>query len=77
MYKQELAESNIRNLYRLEQAQALVLRLVQKRVGDLPEAVKERIQSLSLEQLEALGEALLDFSAIADLLNWLQANQLV
>jgi hypothetical protein len=71
---------------KLEQAQALVLRQLQKRVGDLPEQVQERIQSLSLEQLEALGEALLDFRAIsqgetaepnADLFNWLQANQSV
>lgn len=61
----------------------MVLRLLQKRVGDLPPDVREQIQTLSLEQLEALGEALLDFRAIsqgetaepnADLLNWLQAN---
>ncbi|NEU77850.1 DUF4351 domain-containing protein [Nostoc sp. UIC 10630] len=60
-----------------EGEQALVLRQLQKRVGELPDEVRERIQSLSLEQLEALGEALLDFSAIADLLNWLQAHQTV
>ncbi|NMF63383.1 hypothetical protein DP113_12815 [Brasilonema octagenarum UFV-E1] len=33
------------------------------------------MQSLTLSQLEALGEALLDFTAMEDLLNWLQANQ--
>ncbi|MEH2449741.1 MAG: DUF4351 domain-containing protein [Nostoc sp.] len=60
-----------------EQAQTLVLRLLQKRVGELPQQIREQIQSLSLEQLEALGEALLDFSAIADLLNWLQTHQTV
>jgi hypothetical protein len=58
----------------LKQAQALVLRLLQRRVGDLPPQVREQIQSLSLEQLEALGEALLDFRSNADLFNWLQAN---
>ncbi|BAB74275.1 hypothetical protein DSM107007_04230 [Nostoc sp. PCC 7120 = FACHB-418] len=58
----------------LKQAQALVLRLLQKRVGDLPAEVREQIQSLSLEQLATLGEALLDFSAISDLFNWLDAN---
>lgn len=60
-----------------EGEQALVLRLLQKRVGDLPAEVREQIQSLSLEQLETLGEALLDFSAIADLFNWLDANPTV
>jgi len=60
-----------------EQTQALVFRLLQRRVGDLPDEVRQQVQSLSLEQLEALSEALLDFSAIADLFNWLQANQTV
>ncbi|BBD58328.1 hypothetical protein NIES2109_11010 [Nostoc sp. HK-01] len=60
-----------------EQTQALVLKLLQRRVGNLPDEVRQQVQSLSLEQLEALSEALLDFSAIADLLNWLQANQTI
>jgi predicted transposase YdaD len=59
---------------KIKQAQALVLRQLQRRVGDLPAQIKEQIQTLSLEQLEALGEALLDFTVIADLLDWLQAN---
>lgn len=58
-----------------EQGQTLVLRLLQRRVGELPQEVREGIQTLSLEQLESLGEALLDFTAIEDLLNWLSANQ--
>ncbi|MFM6912876.1 MAG: DUF4351 domain-containing protein [Dolichospermum sp.] len=32
------------------------------------------MQSLSVNQLENLSEALLDFSSMADLLNWLQFN---
>jgi hypothetical protein len=32
--------------------------------------VLKRIETLSLEQLENLGEALLDFQAIADLEAW-------
>ncbi|WP_373530818.1 DUF4351 domain-containing protein [Nostoc sp.] len=55
--------------------QELVLRQLQKRVGELPQEFRERIQTLSLEELEALGEALLDFTAIEDLLNWLEVNQ--
>lgn len=59
-----------------QQGQTLVLRQLQKRVGELPQEVHKRIQTLSLEQLEALAEALLDFTAIEDLLNWLEANQI-
>ncbi|MFK0729894.1 MAG: DUF4351 domain-containing protein [Gloeotrichia echinulata HAB0833] len=32
------------------------------------------MESLALTQLESLGEALLDFTSIEDLFNWLQAN---
>jgi NTP pyrophosphatase (non-canonical NTP hydrolase) len=58
-----------------EQGQSIILRLLQKRVGELPEEVKKQVQALSLEDLEALGEALLDFTATDDLLNWLQAHR--
>ena len=60
---------------RQEIGQTLVLRQLQRRVGELPQEVIKQIQSLSLEQIENLGEALLDFATIDDLLNWLQANQ--
>jgi len=55
--------------------QQLILRLLQRRVGELSPELQERIQSLSLNKLETLGEALLDFTAMEDLLNWLQTNQ--
>lgn len=58
-----------------EGEQNLVLRQLQRRVGELPQEVRGRVQTLSLEQLEALGEALLDFTTIGDLLNWLATNQ--
>ncbi|MUL36497.1 DUF4351 domain-containing protein [Gloeocapsopsis dulcis] len=59
-----------------EGEQTLVLRLLQRRVGELPQEVRGQIQTLSVEQLEALGEALLDFTAIEDLLNWLGEHPL-
>ncbi len=62
---------------RQEGEQNIVIRLLQRRVGELPQEVIQEIQTLSLEQLEALSEALLDFAAVDDLLNWLQANQTV
>ena len=57
-----------------EGEQALILRLLQRRVGELSSEVRSQIESLSLTQLESLGEALLDFTSIEDLFNWLQAN---
>jgi predicted transposase/invertase (TIGR01784 family) len=59
---------------RLEGERSLVLRLLTRRVGALPESVRSQIDYLSLPQLEALGEALLDFSGMADLEAWLAAQ---
>jgi predicted transposase YdaD len=47
------------------------LRLLKHRCGPLTDATTARIQALPLEQLEALGLALLDFSGADDLTAWL------
>ncbi|MBO3457209.1 DUF4351 domain-containing protein [Aetokthonos hydrillicola Thurmond2011] len=57
-----------------EHAKALILKQLQKRLGELPQQVKAHIESLTLEQLDTLGEELLDFTSTADLRNWLESN---
>jgi Domain of unknown function (DUF4351) len=52
----------------------LVLRLSTRRLGDLPDEMRSQVEQLPRPQLEALGEALLDFKTIADLENWLAQN---
>lgn len=52
---------------------ALVTRQLAKRVGALDAAVHQQLQQLTLSQIEALGEALLDFRGIEDLRAWLAA----
>jgi len=52
----------------------LVLRLLKRCVGEIEPAFQAQIEQLSIDQLEALGEALLDFSRMEDLITWLQAN---
>jgi predicted transposase YdaD len=53
---------------------AVTLRLLTRRCGPLSEATTTRIQSLPLEQLEALAEALLDFQGADDLMAWLASG---
>jgi predicted transposase/invertase (TIGR01784 family) len=53
------------------EASSLILRQLTRRVGELSPELSDRIESLSLEELESLGEALLDFSTVTDLTNWL------
>ena len=52
----------------------LIVRLLERSLGALPEDTQSRITQLSAEQLESLGEALLDFATLSDLTTWLQAN---
>ena len=56
---------------RAAEAATVTLRQLNRRCGPLSEATTARIQGLPLEQLEALAEALLDFSGPADLTAWL------
>ncbi|PHJ57674.1 hypothetical protein VF14_15455 [Nostoc linckia z18] len=55
------------------EARSLIFRQLTKRVGELPQQLRQRLESLSLQQLENLGEALLDFTSMADLQAWLEA----
>jgi predicted transposase YdaD len=50
---------------------SLIFRQLKRRVGEVPEALRAQIEALPIEQLELLGEALLDFSGMADLERWL------
>lgn len=53
----------------------LVFRLLNRRLGAIPENLTTEINNLSLEKIESLGEALLDFEKQEDLLNWLEVNR--
>jgi predicted transposase/invertase (TIGR01784 family) len=59
---------------RQEGESALILRLLKRRIGSVDEALAARIQGLAIEQLEALGDALLDFTELNDLLLWLNRH---
>jgi predicted transposase YdaD len=50
---------------------ALVLRLLNRRVGAMSRELQAKVEALSLEQVEALAEALLDFSGVEELVSWL------
>ncbi len=54
------------------EALSMVQRLLNRRCGALTSELQQRIQGLSVEQLEELGEALLDFTSVDNLTSWLQ-----
>lgn len=59
---------------RQEGESSLVLRLLNRRLGPLSPAIETQVRNLPLEQLENLGEALLDFQTESDLTDWLAQN---
>ena len=52
--------------------QQIILRLLNRRFGELGLSVIEQIQGLSIDELESLGDVLLDFSKVGDLEVWLR-----
>jgi predicted transposase YdaD len=52
----------------------LILRQLTKQVGEMPQELRSTVELLSIDQLEVLGEALLDFTNLQDLQNWLKAT---
>ena len=53
---------------------SLILRQLVRRLGTIQPETENSIRQLSVEELENLGEAVLDFKHPSDLTAWLQAN---
>jgi len=56
---------------RTEERRQLIERLLQRKVGPLPDAIAQQVQALSPDHLLDLSEALLDFASLEDLVAWL------
>ncbi len=52
-----------------------VLRVLNRRVGSLGTDVQERLEALSVSQLEDLLDAALDFQGMDELIAWLDSNK--
>jgi predicted transposase YdaD len=52
-----------------------IIRQLTRRIGTVPPQVQAQVQNLSIEQLDELSEALLDFAGVADLTAWLQQER--
>ena len=51
----------------------LIIRLIKRKLGAIDVDIESRIMPLNIDDLERVGEALLDFSTVEDLTNWLNA----
>ncbi|YAF96679.1 MAG: DUF4351 domain-containing protein [Nodularia sp. CChRGM 3473] len=50
----------------------MINRLLKRRFGNIKDSLMTQVRNLSPDDLEDLGEALLDFFEIADLVVWLE-----
>ena len=55
----------------LQRESDLIIRLLKRKIGQLTPEIEEQVQGLDIEKLENLGEALLDFERLEDLIAWL------
>ena len=68
VYREALAEGESK------EAEKLVMRLLNRRIGAIPQNLIVQIQELPVEEIESLGEALLDFQSLLDLVSWLERS---
>jgi predicted transposase YdaD len=75
-YREAFAEGEAEGelKWRREEALALVLRLLARRLGTVSPSHEAMIGALALEQIEALSEELLDFRTENDLASWLMGR---
>ncbi len=55
--------------------QRTIIRLLNRRFGEIDSSLIDKIRMLTIEQLDNLADALLDFSDIADLVTWLNQHE--
>ncbi len=58
----------------IQQEKALVLRQLTRKLGNLSSDLIVRVNSLPIEKIESLGEALFDFDQTSDLIAWLDVD---
>jgi predicted transposase/invertase (TIGR01784 family) len=56
---------------RVEEARALIIRQLTRKLGNISPSLLTKIQALPLDRVESLGEDLLDFTSIDNLESWL------
>ncbi|MEB3218962.1 MAG: DUF4351 domain-containing protein [Nostocales cyanobacterium 94392] len=52
-----------------------IIRQLNRRFGQLDSSLITKVKALSIEKLDELAEALLDFSEVDDLITWLEQNE--
>lgn len=49
----------------------VIVQKLKRKLGEINPSLETKIMELSIDDIEALAEALFDFSTVKDLINWL------
>jgi predicted transposase/invertase (TIGR01784 family) len=75
VYQEARAEGRAEGLeIGIQQERTLVIKQLNRKLGNLSSQVQTIVSDLSIDRVESLGEALLDFTSMADLEAWLIQN---
>jgi predicted transposase/invertase (TIGR01784 family) len=72
VYQDAEAEGAVRG--RSEEGRALVLRQLTRKFGNISPEIQAQVNILTIDRVESLAEDLLDFTQMADLINWLDID---
>jgi hypothetical protein len=72
---ERIAEARGEARGKVEGGATVLLKLLARVCGPVPEELEQRVRRLPIERLEALGEALLDFRSLQDVQAWLDAHE--
>ena len=70
----ELQQTRVYREARAEEALLLIIRQLNRKLGELSPQLRASVSALQIDRLESLSEALLDFNSIANLESWLSQN---
>ena len=70
----ELQQTRVYQDAKVEEGQILVLKQLTRKLGNINPEIRSRVNSLTIDLLESLGEDLLDFTQMSDLLAWLDIH---
>jgi predicted transposase YdaD len=76
MFGIEIQQTRVYQEAKADGAKIVLLKQLTRKLGNITPEIRSRVNSLNIDRLESLGESLLDFGQMSDLMTWLDANQI-
>jgi predicted transposase YdaD len=76
MFGIEIQQTRVYQEAKADGAKIVLLKMLDRKLGNITPESRSRVNNLSIEQLESLSESLLNFGQMRDLIGWLDAHQI-